>query len=194
MTGPGFYRTDPSDPEAPVLLDEHNGMRAHDLVEYAEPSLAFGLTGPMELLALYRFAGMRGEGDADFTQAVVRVPGEGPGADTTHEINADNLRKIRHGGAPLTPPSIGGARQCTAATCGAWIIDVVYVRSGRATVVDAQSSGDGNLAISLGSGGRWGARTLAAGVPLLAGEVRVKSHFATCSEPGRFRRKRADGD
>jgi len=38
------------------------------------------------------------------------------------------------------------------------------------------------------------AGTLAAGVPLLAGEVRVKSHFATCSEPGRFRRKRADGD
>jgi len=183
MTRSGFYRADPSDPDAPVRLDEHEGMRPGDTVEYRNPALAFGLTAPMKLLELWRFAQVPGDDEPEHTQAIVDVQGE----DSPYEINADNLRKVAARVAPR--PSIGGARPCTARTCGAWIIDVVTVPGGRRSVVDARSDPDGTVAITLGSGGRWGARTLRPGVALMPGEVRVMSHWATCTEPGKFRKR-----
>lgn len=70
-----FYRTDPTDPEAPVVLDEYRGIRPGDRVIY---------TGSMQLdeeLVVDELVRL----DADFVTAVL-----GGG---TWEVSADNLRR-----------------------------------------------------------------------------------------------------
>src|SRR5262252_10527718 len=105
MTGQrsGFYQADPSDPDAPVRLDEHEGMRPGDTVEYRDPAQAFGLTAPMKLLELWRFDAVPDEpwpGSA-VTQAIVQVPGQ----ESPYEINADNLRRPGRGHGRRRRPS-----------------------------------------------------------------------------------------
>jgi hypothetical protein len=177
------YQANPDDPDAPVRLDEHEGMREGDTVEYRDPSLAFGLTGPMTLWQLWRFdAGL--SPDSAYTVAIVEVPGQ----DSPYEINADNLRRI----AAMSPPRgpvFGGARPCTAASCGAMILDVITAGGGR-SVVDAATAEDGTIALTADHG-RWRMRVIGPTAPLVPGEVRVKSHFATCTEPGQFRKRKA---
>lgn len=83
-----FYRTDPDDPDAPIRIDEHQGMRVGDLVAYTNPALAFGLTEPMKLTALYQFRDCRRSvvPSGVLTQAILN---EGE-----FEVNADNLHTV----------------------------------------------------------------------------------------------------
>ena len=86
--------TDPDDPEAPVRLDEYNGMRPGDFVAYENPAFrqedgTFKTGGMDETLvigALYHFPPITTESGEPYVEAILN---EGEWA-----VNADNLRKL----------------------------------------------------------------------------------------------------
>ncbi len=85
-----YYETDPTDPYAPVELEEYRGIRVGDSVVYDNPDSAATLEGPLTLSALYRFSG------GPVTAAPVGLPKEYITAILNggeFECNADNLRK-----------------------------------------------------------------------------------------------------
>jgi hypothetical protein len=83
-----------------------------------------------------------------------------------------------------------GYRQCQARDCQAWIIDAITDPGGKRTVVDVGVAPKGNVALhfSRQEPGCWRARYLKGDDQPEEGEVRVMSHFATCTHPDQFRR------
>jgi hypothetical protein len=78
-----YYWTDPDDPDAPVQLEEYQGIQVGDTVTYANPSFKAWLPEPLVVSGLYRFDLIRPEGG--FVTAILN--------DGEWEVNADNLRK-----------------------------------------------------------------------------------------------------
>lgn len=75
-----FYTTDPADPDAPVLIDEYNGLKPGMTVEYAYDLL---LPGPFVITELLRWDH---PGVAHAVQAILD--------DGAFEVDADNLRPV----------------------------------------------------------------------------------------------------
>jgi hypothetical protein len=80
---PGFYVTDPSNPSAPVFLDEWHGIRVGDQVRDAGPVAP--LEGEFTVSAIYWFKAV---GGASGSWVTVILDG---GA---LEISAENLRRV----------------------------------------------------------------------------------------------------
>lgn len=72
-----FYTTDPSDPDAPVLLQSHKGLRAGMTVEYTGP---IPLDGPLVITELLSWSRV---GLTHNVQAILN--------DGEYEVDADNL-------------------------------------------------------------------------------------------------------
>lgn len=73
-----FYRTDPNDPDAPVVLDEYRGLRPGSPVEYVNPASAIEpLPQPLVITQLVLFP------SPDYVSAILN--------DGEYEVNADNL-------------------------------------------------------------------------------------------------------
>jgi hypothetical protein len=80
-----YYTTDPTDPYAPVELEEYRGIRVGDSVAYDNPDSAATLEGPLTVSALYRFPPGVQMWTVEYIAAVLNG-GE-------YECSADNLRK-----------------------------------------------------------------------------------------------------
>ncbi len=73
------YQTDPTDPDAPLLLDEYKGIKPGDKVTHHAPVAP--LTGPLTVDAIYQFTD---NGQGGWVTAVLN--------DGEYEVNADHLR------------------------------------------------------------------------------------------------------
>jgi hypothetical protein len=90
-----FYRTDPDDPDAPVALEERNGIKPGDHVTYENPSwrgpdggyLTGGMDPPLIVDALYELDPL---GEAGGMPTAIINGGE-------YEVCADHLRKEERG-------------------------------------------------------------------------------------------------
>jgi hypothetical protein len=83
--------TDPDDPEAPVVIDEYNGLRPGAHVVYQNPAWrqpdgsykTGGMDPPLVITELVRMPGLEERHGHDMVQAVLN--------DGEWEVNADNL-------------------------------------------------------------------------------------------------------
>jgi hypothetical protein len=73
-----YYTTDPTDPYAPVKLEEYRGIRVGDSVVYWNPPPK----GPLTVSAFYTFYG---GALGDYTVVILN--------DGLYECSADNVRK-----------------------------------------------------------------------------------------------------
>jgi len=76
----GYYVTNSADPDAPVELNEYNGLKPGDRVRYENPA-GKPLRGPLVLSALYQF------GDKYQGAWVAAILNDGK-----YEVDAANLR------------------------------------------------------------------------------------------------------
>jgi hypothetical protein len=81
-----YYTTDSADPDAPVLLEEYNGIKPED--EVTDHGPVAPLQGRLTVKAIYQFTY---DGQGGWVTAILK------GDDgSTYEVNADHLR-IRRG-------------------------------------------------------------------------------------------------
>jgi hypothetical protein len=82
----GYYVTDPADPDAPVALEEYNGIKPGDRVRYENPEAPWlpPLLGSLTVSAIYQFID---NGHGGWLTAILN--------DGEYEVDATNLRLTR---------------------------------------------------------------------------------------------------